>query len=269
MRDSTERRRRDVPDGYTRMRRVGSSTMVTRRQISTMETIQQQPIRNEWLAAVAHELRNPLTAIQCAVRVLKEPGQERSVLAQAQALIDRQVLQIARISDDLLNAGHLTAGRFDLLYERIDLRDIIRDVIDGCRAQIDAGNHELILRLPDEPVLLDVDPVRMTQVFANLIDNAAKYSPHGHAIVVCMQIRMSEVSICIVDDGMGIAAEMLPRIFDPFVRADQAKLHCRQGIGIGLCVVRRIVELHRGTVEAFSAGVGLGSTFRIRLPRNI
>jgi signal transduction histidine kinase len=234
-----------------------------------METMQQESGRIELLAMVAHELRNPLAAIQCAVRILESPNQVDSALQQARAVISRQVLRISRISDDLLSAGSMAVGKIELRKERVDLRTVVHAAVETCRPQLDAGHHTLMLRLPSEPVEIDADPMRIAQVFTNLLDNAVKYSDQCGAIVVHVASAPHEVTIHVIDRGMGIAAEFLPRVFDLFVQADQARARAQSGMGIGLSLVKRIVELHHGTVGAFSAGVGSGSTFTVRLPTNV
>lgn len=230
-----------------------------------METMHRGRI--ELLATVAHELRNPLAAIQCAVRVLGAPGQASSAREQARALIDRQVMRIARISDDLLSVGYVATGKLDLRKERIDLREVIHAAVETCRHRLDAGHHTLILRLPSAPLDIEADPARLVQVFTNLLENSAKYSERNGRIIVSAEATHTDVAVRITDRGIGISAELLPRVFDLFVQADQARAGVRSGMGIGLNLVRRIVELHEGTVHAFSAGPGLGSTFTVRLSR--
>lgn len=231
-----------------------------------MEAIPHAPPRVEHLAALAHELRSPLAAIQAAVRVLD--NQTASNRKEARALIDRQVLRIARLSDDLLDAGYLASGQPELHKEVVDLRDVVNSAAEICRAQLEAGNFTVVLLLPPQPVMVEIDPLRMSQVLINLLDNAAKYSEPYGMIVASLEELPDEVRLRVVDHGIGIPSEMLPRIFDLFVQAECAQSRSRGGLGIGLNVVKRIVELHRGCVQAFSAGPDLGSTFTIRLPRH-
>jgi signal transduction histidine kinase len=233
-----------------------------------MNSMQQDSGRIALLATVAHELRNPLAAIQCAVRVLEAPNQAAATLHDARAVIRRQVLRIARISDDLLSATSASLGKLELRIERVDVREVLHAAIEACRPQLDAGHHTLMLRLPAEAMEIAVDPLRMTQVFTNLLDNAVKYSDRCGAIVINVAAAPSEVTIRIIDRGIGIAAEFLPRVFDLFVQADEARARSYSGLGLGLNLVKRIVELHRGTVIASSPGVELGSTFTVRLPRD-
>lgn len=234
-----------------------------------METIPHESTRLDLLATVAHELRNPLAAIQAAVRVLDNDESASSRRKEARALIDRQVLQIARISDDLLDVGYLASGRPEIRTELIDLRDLVTSAIETCRPQLEAGQFTIVVPLPSQPVLIEADPLRITQVLINLIDNAAKFSEPYGLIAISIDDTPGVVSLRVVDQGIGIPAEALPRVFEPFVQAESVRVHRNRGIGIGLSVVKRIVELHRGTVQAFSAGPGLGSTFTVRLPRHL
>lgn len=231
-----------------------------------MEAIPHASPRIEVLATLAHELRSPLAAIQAAVRVLD--NQTASNRKEARALIDRQVLRIARLSDDLLDAGYLASGQPELHKEIVDLRDVVNSAAEVCRAQLETGNFTVVLLLPPQPVMVEVDPLRMSQVLINLLDNAAKYSEPYGMIVASLEELPDEVRLRVVDHGIGIPPGMLPRIFDLFVQAECAQSRSRGGMGIGLNVVKRIVELHRGSVQAFSAGPDLGSTFTIRLPRH-
>ena len=233
-----------------------------------METISHEPARVELLATVAHELRNPLAAIQAAVRVLDSHEPASPDRKEARALIDRQVLRIARLSDDLLEAGYLASGKPRLRTELIDLRDLVNATTETCRAQLDAGHFATVVLLPSQPVMIEADPLRITQVLINLLDNAAKFSEPYGMIVIGIEDTPGVVSLRVIDHGIGIPADVLPCIFDPFVQVDSTRTRSRRGIGIGLHVVKRIVELHGGTVHAFSAGPELGRTFTVRLPRH-
>lgn len=233
-----------------------------------METISHESTRVDLLATIAHELRNPLAAIQAAVRVLDSHDPASARRKEARALIDRQVLRIARISDDLLDVGYLTSGKPELRKELIDLRDLVTSATETCRPQLEAGHLTLVVPLPPQPVMIDVDALRITQVLINLLDNAAKFSEPYGMIAVSIEDTPGVVSLRVVDHGIGIPAHALSRIFDPFVQADSARMRPNRGVGIGLNVVKRIVELHQGTVQAFSAGPDLGSTFTVRLPRH-
>lgn len=232
-----------------------------------MEAISPAPNHVELLAAVVHELRNPLAALQAAVRVLGNHEYDATDRAAAHAAIDHHVLRLVRLSDDLLDAGYLACGQPRLRTESIDARNIVDAAVDTCRPQLDAGHFTAVVMLPPEPVVIEADPVRLGQVITNLLDNAAKFSEPYGMIVVRLDDDADAVNLRVVDHGVGIAADMQSRIFGPFVRAESARHRSTNGIGMGLHVVRRIVELHGGTVKAFSAGPDLGSTFTVRLPR--
>jgi len=234
-----------------------------------METTLQHPQRIELLATVAHELRNPLAAIQFAVRALEAPNRTSLTVEQARAVIGRQVLRIARLSEDLLSASYVSTGKLDLRKEAIDLRDMVSAAVETCQPKLDAAHQTLILRLPSQPVVLDIDADRFTQVMTNLLGNAVKFSDRLGKIVVSIECSDTTVWIRVLDHGIGIAPEFLPHVFDLFVQADQARGRSDAGMGIGLNLVKRIVELHRGAVEVFSAGLGSGATFSVRLSRNI
>jgi signal transduction histidine kinase len=233
-----------------------------------MQTTSDKPAPVELLATVAHELRNPLAAIQAAVRVLDSHEYASAGRKEARALIDHQVLRIARLSDDLLHAGYLASGRLHLRRELIDLRDLVNSATKACRPQLEAGHFAMVVLLPPQPVMIEADPMRISQMLINLLDNAAKYSePHG-MIVIGLEDSPGIVSLRVVDHGIGIPAEVLPHIFDPFVQADSARARSRNGIGIGLNVAKRVVESHGGTIHAYSAGPDMGSTFTVRLPKH-
>jgi signal transduction histidine kinase len=233
-----------------------------------METALQYPEQAELLATVAHELRNPLAAILSAVRALEAPDRTSLTLEQAREVINRQVLRIARISEDLLRAGYVSTGRLDLRKEATDLRDVVSAAAETCQPQVDAAHQTLILCLPSQPVVLEIDADRITQVLTNLLDNAVKFSDRLGNIVVSLESSDTTVSIRVRDHGIGIAPELLPHVCDLFVQADEARARSNAGMGIGLNLVKRIVELHGGAVEVFSAGLGSGTTCTVRLPRN-
>lgn len=156
----------------------------------------------------------------------------------------------------------------DLRTESVDLRDIVNAAIETCRPRFEASGHDLILGLPPDPVVLAADAVRLVQVFANVLDGAARYSGPNGTIVVSVEALLREITVRVMDGGLGNAAEFLPHVFDLFSQVDQTNSRRHDDMGIGLKLAKRIVELHQGSVEAFSAGPGLGSTFTVRLPRD-
>lgn len=221
--------------------------------------------KDQFLATLAHELRNPLAPIGNAVHILLAKGPPDPELRWAREVIDRQVRQMTRLLDDLLDASRISYDKLELRRERIDLTTVIQMAVETSRPLIEGGGHELTVTLPGEPVHLDADPVRLAQILSNLLNNAAKYTEPGGHIRLTGRQEGDEVVVSVQDDGIGVPAEMLPAIFDVF---SQAKLQrSLGGLGIGLSLARGLTELHGGRIEARSDGDGKGSEFVIRLPR--
>ncbi|MFO0808523.1 MAG: PAS domain S-box protein, partial [Gemmataceae bacterium] len=222
--------------------------------------------KNEFLATLAHELRNPLAPIRNANQILLVRDPPDPDLKWAQEVIDRQVQHMARLLDDLLDVSRITHNKLELRKDRVQLSAVIQSAIETSRPLLDNRQQELAVTVPPEPVYLDADPVRLAQVFSNLLNNAAKYSePGGHIQITCERPG-SDVVVSVKDDGIGFAAEMVPRLFDIFSQSPRALERSQGGLGIGLSLVRRLVELHGGSVEAHSEGPGKGSEFIVRLP---
>jgi two-component system CheB/CheR fusion protein len=219
--------------------------------------------KDEFLAMLAHELRNPLSSLATALHILRLDGADR---ARAVALAERQVKQLARLVDDLLDVSRITQGKIALRTEAVAVADVVHRAIETTRPEIDVRGHTLTVTLPSEPVLLEADPVRLAQVLANLLGNAAKYTPHGGAIAVTVEECGDEVLIRVRDTGAGLSADLLPRVFDLFVQGETSLDRSRGGLGIGLTIVHQLVRLHGGRVEARSDGPGRGSEFIVRLP---
>jgi signal transduction histidine kinase len=222
--------------------------------------------KDAFLATLAHELRNPLAPIRNALHVLrrKTPAPELALLHD---IVERQVRQLARLVDDLLEVSRFTRGKISLHLERIDIATVLRSAIETSRPVIDAARHELVEKFPPEPVFVNGDALRLGQVFANLLNNAAKYTNDGGTITVAIQPRGSEVVVTIDDTGVGIPAEMLAEIFDMFTQIHESNDKAQGGLGIGLTLAKTLVELHGGHVEAHSDGAGRGSRFSVSLPR--
>jgi len=222
--------------------------------------------KDEFLAMLAHELRNPLAPIRNALQLvrLSDPA-ARPEVRQAYDIIERQVENLVRLVDDLLDVGRINSGKVQLQKERIDLAAVVARAIEGARPLIDARRHALTVHLPEAPVPVAADPVRLAQVLWNLLNNAAKYTPDGGRIALIVE-RGQDAVVRIQDTGMGIAPEMLPRVFDLFTQMERTLDRAEGGLGIGLTLVRRLTEMHGGTVTAASAGAGLGSEFVVRLP---
>ncbi|HJU74975.1 MAG TPA: ATP-binding protein [Gemmatimonadaceae bacterium] len=222
--------------------------------------------KNEFLATLAHELRNPLAPIRNAIEVMNLKGELTPDLRRALDIIDRQVKQMSRLVDDLIDVARITGNKFELKKERLDLATVVSAAVETSRPVIDTYGHVLTVAMPGEPVALEGDLTRLAQAVANLLNNAAKYTPHGGTISVRAEGQGSEAVIFVRDTGVGISPDMLPRVFDMFTQATASPHAQRDGLGIGLTLVRRLVELHGGTVAALSAGLGQGSEFVIRLP---
>lgn len=225
--------------------------------------------KDEFLATLAHELRNPLAPIRNAVHILRHDVGETTKGKRDLALLsmmDRQVEHLIRLVDDLLEVSRITRGKIELKKRRVDLGEVLRHAVETAQPMIDAGGHELKVELPSEPMELDADPVRLAQVFTNLLNNAAKYTEHGGVIELVAERRGKEAAVAVRDSGVGIPPEMLPRVFDLFTQVDRSLGRAQGGLGIGLALVKSLLRLHGGTVEAHSGGLGRGSVFLVRLP---
>jgi CheY-like chemotaxis protein len=222
--------------------------------------------KDEFLATLAHELRNPLAPLRNAVELLGRSGDNATVIEQARGMMGRQLDQMVRLIDDLLDLSRVSRGKVQLRKERVELAAVVRSAVETVRPLIEAEAHELTVALPPEAIRVDADPTRLAQVFSNLLHNAAKYTPKGGHIWLGGECRGDRVVVSVRDTGIGIAAEHLPRLFEMFSQVAPALERSHGGLGIGLSLVRGLVELHGGTVEARSAGPGKGSEFIVRLP---
>lgn len=222
--------------------------------------------KDEFLAMLAHELRNPLAPIRNALGLLKAESLDPPTVAWAMDMMERQVDHLVRLVDDLLDVSRATQGKIKLRKRRVDLNQILSHAIETARPLIDLQQHALSVSLPNEPVWLECDDIRMAQVVANLLNNASKYTDRGGSIAVSGSCDSGEAVLRVRDSGIGIAADVLPHVFDLFTQADRSLDRSHGGLGIGLCLVKRLVDLHHGTVEAHSAGPGRGSEFVVRMP---
>jgi len=221
--------------------------------------------KDEFLATLSHELRNPLAPIGNALELLNRDSDE-AARTEATSIIRRQVGQLNRLVDDLLDISRITRDKIDLRKADVEIATIIHNAVETSRPTIDAANHQLRVTLPEQPVRLFADAARLAQVFSNLLNNAAKFTPAGGEIRVDARQEGRDVIISVRDNGVGISGEALAYVFDMFRQADQTLEKSQGGLGIGLTLVRRLVELHGGTVNAQSEGTGKGSEFTIRLP---
>jgi PAS domain S-box-containing protein len=222
--------------------------------------------KDEFLALLAHELRNPLAPIRYALAANKKPGRTPEQRKQTEEIIDRQVTHMSRLLDDLLDVSRITRGTLELKKTRTELTSIIGAAIETARPMLDAKQHNLALDLPTQPVQLEADLVRLAQVFSNLLINAAKYTDPSGRILLRARQEPGAVVISISDNGIGIAEELLPSVFTMFFQSREALGRAEGGLGVGLSLVRGLVMLHGGSVEAHSAGPGRGSEFTVRLP---
>eukprot|EP00913_Durusdinium_trenchii_P008857 g8323.t1 len=222
--------------------------------------------RDEFLAMLAHELRNPLAPILHAAQLLRHCGDEPDRLNRVTGAIDRQARHMKHIIDDLLDISRVTRGRIELDKQRIDIQRIVDGAMEMCQPQITDRGHRVYVNLPDSQVEIYADPTRLTQILDNLISNAAKYTDPGGDIGINISCDQHDLIISVCDSGIGIAADMLPKIFDLFTQLDQSLARSKGGLGIGLTLVRTLAELHGGRVSVESEGVGRGSEFVVRLP---
>jgi signal transduction histidine kinase len=222
--------------------------------------------KDEFLAILSHELRSPLASIQHAVCVLRKQAGEVSTQQRMHALIERQLGRMAHLVDELLDVSRITSGHLRLQRERLDLRDVVSHSIETLEWDLLERNHRLATELPDAPVWLQADPIRLEQVFVNLLANASRYTNAGGRLTAWVHTKDGEAIVRVRDSGIGIAPEALPHIFDLFKQGAAADPRSNAGLGVGLAVVRNLVELHGGSVNAASSGVGQGSEFTVRLP---
>ena len=222
--------------------------------------------KDEFLAILAHELRNPLAPIRNAVDIIRDQQSPVPEMQWARDVIDRQVDQMTRLIDDLLDISRITRGTIELRKESVQLATVVANAIEASRPLVEARRHGISITLPPEPCFLEADPARLAQVLSNLLNNAAKYMEEGGHIWLTGERERGQIVVRVKDTGVGIAPEMLPRIFDLFTQADHTLERSQGGLGIGLTLVRRLVAMHGGTVQASSAGPGKGSEFVVCLP---
>ncbi|HKY51363.1 MAG TPA: ATP-binding protein [Candidatus Limnocylindria bacterium] len=222
--------------------------------------------KDEFLAMLGHELRNPLAPVTTALQLMRMHSDEPLRVARARETIERQVEHMTRLIDDLLDVSRITQGKIELRQEAVILSTLVARAVEAARPVIDERGHRLTLDLPDEPVVVRGDPARLEQVLANLLNNAAKYTDVGGRISVRAFVDGAQLAIAVRDNGAGLSPEMRDRVFDLFVQGPDMQAYARGGLGIGLTLARRLVEMHGGTIEVHSEGSGRGSEFVVRLP---
>ena len=222
--------------------------------------------KNEFLATLAHELRNPLAPLRNGLQLLKVAKDDPALIQRTRHMMDLQLEQMVRLIDDLLDVGRISNDRIGLNIETTSLERVIGQAIETSNPLIHAQQHSLTIELPPHELTLEADAVRLTQVFANLLNNAAKYTPPHGKILVKAEEHEGFAIVRVIDNGIGIPPEFLPQVFEMFMRVDTSVERAHGGLGIGLSLVKRLVEMHGGSVEAASRGAGLGSEFVVRLP---
>ncbi|HYD61064.1 MAG TPA: response regulator [Noviherbaspirillum sp.] len=222
--------------------------------------------KDEFLATLAHELRNPLAPLQTALDHIRLTADDPGAITRARAMMERQLAHLVHLIDDLLDVARITRGTVDLKKEMVDFKTVAENAVETSLPLIDAGKHKLTVTLPHEPLPLEVDPTRIAQVISNLLNNAARYTHAGGQITMTALREGTELVVSVTDTGIGIPAESLPMIFDMFTQVRQTPNRTQGGLGVGLTLVRRFVELHGGTVNVDSPGPGEGCTFTVRLP---
>jgi signal transduction histidine kinase len=221
--------------------------------------------KNQFLATLAHELRNPLAPIRNSLSLLRITATGASAVS-AYEIMDRQVNHMVRLIDDLMDVARITHGKIDLRKGTVDVADVIAAAVETSRPLIDAAKHELVVSLPAEPLALDADPLRLAQVFSNLLNNAAKYTDPGGRVTVAVRREGDSAVVTVADTGVGIPADSLASVFDMFAQANARDRRSRSGLGIGLALARSLVQMHGGSISASSEGEGKGSMFVVRLP---
>jgi len=250
-----------------RRRQYQARAMLAERAAANAQLLGAAREKDEFLAMLAHELRNPLAPIRNAAEAIRLSDVELPAGVQwAREIIERQSRHLANLLEDLLDVSRITTGKVTLKRETVELGSILSAAIDVARLAISARRHALVVQLPEVPVYLDADATRMAQVFGNLLDNAAKYTPDGGRIEIRVTVGADHVVVSVEDNGTGIDADELLRVFELFSQSNRALDRAQGGLGIGLSVVRSLVNMHGGTVEAHSDGVGLGARMAVTLP---
>jgi PAS domain S-box-containing protein len=255
------------PDELEFLETISQYVTVAYERLRLVRQLQEQDRRkDEFLATLAHELRNPLAPIRNSLQVLKMPRLDPAAAGRSLGMMERQVQHLVRLVDDLMDVSRVMRGKVTLHRERVDLAGLVARAVEAAQPLIEAQGHELTVAAAGEPLPVEADPVRLAQVVGNLLTNAAKYTEPGGRIWLTARREGGEAVLRVRDTGIGIAPEMLPRVFDLFVQADHTATRAQGGLGIGLTLVKNLVEMHHGAVQADSAGLGAGSEFVVRLP---
>jgi PAS domain S-box-containing protein len=240
--------------------------LFAREQTARAEAEAANRAKDQFLALLAHELRNPLAPIVTSAALLRRPGIPATAVEHAAGIVERQARSLARLLDDLLDVSRITRDRIELRWTVLSVADAVERALEATRPLLDERRHAVSVTLPPRPLHVEADPARLEQIIVNLLNNAAKYTPPGGRITVVVAEEGETVALRVSDTGIGIPADMLSRIFELFVQGDQSLAHTSGGLGIGLTLVHRLVKLHHGRVEARSDGPGRGSEFTVTLP---
>ncbi len=245
---------------------IGTLADITERR-EAMEVLQEADRRkDEFLALLAHELRNPLAPLRNGLQVMRLAAGDENALARSRTIMERQLSHLVRLVDDLLDVSRISRNKMELRRARVLLADVVSSAVETARPALEAAGHELTILLPPEPIHLDADLTRLAQVFGNLLHNSSKYTRPGGAVSLIASREMNHVEVAVRDNGIGIPAAALPSLFEMFSQVDRSIERSTGGLGIGLALVKGLVEMHGGTVAAMSPGQGQGSTFTVRLP---
>ncbi len=223
--------------------------------------------KDEFLAQLAHELRNPLTPVLFALQIMRRSEENPEMLRQAQEVIERQIWHMVKLIDDLLDVSRITRGKIKLQKAKVDLVSIVNSVVEDMRPYIVSEGHQFIVDVPKQPILISADTARLSQILGNLLNNAVKFSNKGGFIQISVETTAEQVLIHVKDNGIGLGPDHLPYVFDSFIQLNIPGQHIKSGLGIGLPLAKKLVEMHEGNIEAHSQGLGLGSEFIVKLPR--
>jgi signal transduction histidine kinase len=244
----------------------GSTTDIHDRKLSEAALCEANVRKDEFLAMLAHELRNPLAPIRTGLQLMKLVKDDPALLEETRSMMERQTQLLIALVDDLLDVSRISRGKLEMRKRRVSLDDIVQDAVEASRPRIDQAGHELIVNMPERPVLMDADPYRLSQAISNLLNNAAKYTPQAGKIWLDAREIAGEVELTVKDKGVGIPSHQLDGVFEMFFQIRESAKGSNSGLGIGLWLVKSIVETHGGSIQVRSEGPNRGSEFTVRLP---